>query len=294
MHYVMHYVSKVTAPPRPSSRWSSQSTPSAATVCHRRLEPQASTQGPGQVRSATHTSEPHLARRVLLARPRHLLCNALCSAPCNVPWNAPCDADALSSLGIVISYVTHHVMHYGMHILHHAMQTRSSRWVSSTPCTRRRSTCSCSCGRPRSSGAPRAPACRSAPVGPRRRAFGAVGEQVCVPPGMSRLFFHVSVCLSVCQMGHGLVFSIFMLCKMVGSKAFHLMSHSLSPSACLQVRNSPTPPPLPFQPTPCVSPLPPLPPLPPLRLHPVTSACLRLARGRWSSAARPSARSCIM
>merc|ERR1719272_2556569 len=26
-----------------------------------------------------------------------------------------------------------------------------------------------------------------------------------------------------------------MLCKMVGSKAFHLMSHSLSPSACLQV-----------------------------------------------------------
>lgn len=37
------------------------------------------------------------------------------------------------------------------------------------------------------------------------------------------------------QMGHGLVFAIFMLCKMVGSKAFYLMSYSLSPSACLQL-----------------------------------------------------------
>ena len=37
------------------------------------------------------------------------------------------------------------------------------------------------------------------------------------------------------QMGHGLVFAIFMLCKMAGSQGFHLMSQSLSPSACLQV-----------------------------------------------------------
>mmetsp|Transcript_27570 Transcript_27570/g.69814 ORF Transcript_27570/g.69814 Transcript_27570/m.69814 type:complete len:272 (-) Transcript_27570:132-947(-) len=38
--------------------------------------------------------------------------------------------------------------------------THSSRSASSTPCTRRPSTCSCSCGPPHSSGAPRVPACR--------------------------------------------------------------------------------------------------------------------------------------
>ena len=37
------------------------------------------------------------------------------------------------------------------------------------------------------------------------------------------------------QMGHGLVFAIFMLCKMAGSQGFHLLSLSLSPTACLQV-----------------------------------------------------------
>lgn len=37
------------------------------------------------------------------------------------------------------------------------------------------------------------------------------------------------------HMGHGLVFAIFMLCKMAGSQGFHLLSMSLSPTACLQV-----------------------------------------------------------
>ena len=36
-------------------------------------------------------------------------------------------------------------------------------------------------------------------------------------------------------MGHGLVFSIFMLSKMAGSQAFHALSTCLSPAACLQV-----------------------------------------------------------
>ena len=36
-------------------------------------------------------------------------------------------------------------------------------------------------------------------------------------------------------MGHGLVFSVFMLSKMTGSQAFHAVSHHLSPGACLQL-----------------------------------------------------------
>ena len=36
-------------------------------------------------------------------------------------------------------------------------------------------------------------------------------------------------------MGHGLVFSIFMLSKMAGSQAFHALSHHLSPSSVLQL-----------------------------------------------------------
>jgi len=37
------------------------------------------------------------------------------------------------------------------------------------------------------------------------------------------------------QMGHGLVFSVFMLSKMAGSQAFHALSAHLSPSGCLQL-----------------------------------------------------------
>lgn len=36
-------------------------------------------------------------------------------------------------------------------------------------------------------------------------------------------------------MGHGLVFSVFMLSKMAGSQAFHALSPHLSPAACLQI-----------------------------------------------------------
>jgi hypothetical protein len=37
------------------------------------------------------------------------------------------------------------------------------------------------------------------------------------------------------SMGHGLVFSIFMLSKMAGSQAFHALSQRLSPATCLQL-----------------------------------------------------------
>ena len=36
-------------------------------------------------------------------------------------------------------------------------------------------------------------------------------------------------------MGHGLVFSIFMLCKMTGSQVYSGIAHFVSPAACLQV-----------------------------------------------------------
>ena len=40
-------------------------------------------------------------------------------------------------------------------------------------------------------------------------------------------------------MGHGLVFSIFMLCKMTGSQVYSGIAHFVSPAACLQVNRPP-------------------------------------------------------